>query len=94
LYFCAVSFGGIVAGEMAGLRATCQNDFDDIQRALDTIEDPWERAAVSRQARRMAETIVNERWDDLCRAAERLAQSRWMGAKDVRRSLAPARRAA
>jgi hypothetical protein len=74
---CMVLFGGIIASECAGSsHSGCSGDFADIRRALDTIEDPNERENIERRARLLAEWIVNERWLDLCRAAEVLAERR------------------
>ena len=93
-----VSFAGVIAAELSGngTRIGCGADLMDIQKALNTIADPWDRAAISREARRTAERIVNEQWYALCRVAERLEGEgrRRLTGREVRELLAPRRRAA
>ena len=59
---CVVSFAGIVASERVGSREGCGTDFRNIERALDRIEDPHDRATISREAKRIAERLVDLNW--------------------------------
>jgi hypothetical protein len=80
---CITSFAGVVASNRIGSREGCGTDFKNIERALDRIEDPWERAAISREARRTAERLVDLNWEALRLLADRLDKAGKLGLVDV-----------
>jgi hypothetical protein len=64
LNYIAVSFGGIIASEQIESCEGCNRDRANINRALSTISTS-ERAAIEREARQMAERIVDQGWGEL-----------------------------
>ena len=76
-------FAGIVASERVGSREGCGTDFRNIERALDRIEDPHDRATISREAKRIAERLVDLNWEALQLLAERLNKAGKLDLADV-----------
>ena len=77
------SFAGVVASNRIGSREGCGTDFKNIERALDRIEDPWGRAAISGEARWTAERLIDLNWEALQLLADRLDAAGKLGLVDV-----------
>ena len=94
LRYITVALGGPAASKQIESLEGCRTDYRNVARALASIEDPRERAAIEAEARRMAERIVDQRWGELSAIALRLEVCRRLSGDDLRELLAPRHRAA